>query len=448
MQATDFDVMVIGAGIVGVSIAVHLQKRGRSVLLVDRRSPGQETSFGNAGFIQKEAVFPYAFPRQPREILRYALNRGNDVQYHADALRGLAPFLWRYWKNSSAKRHLAIARHYATLIEPSVAEHRYLAEQSGVSWLLRPGGFTRICRSSRDLDKHARITEAARREFGLKANTLGQAELRALEPDLDPTLAGGIHYTETETISDPGALVRGYFDYFLSLGGEFRHGDAASLEAHTDAWGVDWNLAPEIALDNASDVAADVASDVASNAGQANGHSTAKHAVLALGPWAEETLSRLGYRLLLGVKRGYHMHYRALEGKSLARPFLDAANGYVLSPMANGIRLTTGVELANKNAPKTPSQLARVEPIARATFPFGPRIEVEPWMGMRPCTPDMLPVIGAAPSHKGLWFAFGHGHQGMTMGPITGRLMADLITGDTPVVEPFPFRADRPQLQR
>jgi D-amino-acid dehydrogenase len=137
------------------------------------------------------------------------------------------------------------------------------------------------------------------------------------------------------------------------------------------------------------------------------------------------------------------MHYRAADGATLDRPVVDSETGYCLAPMARGIRLTTGAEFARRDAMRTPVQLGRAEPIARALFPLGERLDAEPWMGARPCTPDMLPVIGPAPRHRPLWFAFGHGHQGFTLGAVTGRLIAEMLTGEAPFVDPAPYRADR-----
>jgi D-amino-acid dehydrogenase len=137
------------------------------------------------------------------------------------------------------------------------------------------------------------------------------------------------------------------------------------------------------------------------------------------------------------------MHYRPQPGASLTHPVLDVESGYLIAPMARGIRLTTGAELALLDRPKTPDQLAAVEPIARQLFPLRERVDAQPWMGQRPCTSDMLPVIGPAMRHRDLWFAFGHAHHGFTLGPVTGRLLAEMMTGAAPVVDPFPFGVDR-----
>ena len=130
MQA---DTIVLGAGIVGISVALHLQKAGRSVLLVDRRAPGGETSYGNAGLIQREGVYPYGFPHDFGALIRYAMNNTIDAHYHWSAIPKLAPFLWSYWMHSRASQHEAIAHKYATLIEHCVSEHDALAQEAGAT---------------------------------------------------------------------------------------------------------------------------------------------------------------------------------------------------------------------------------------------------------------------------------------------------------------------------
>ncbi|MEM5461507.1 FAD-binding oxidoreductase [Paraburkholderia phytofirmans] len=407
-----FDTVVLGAGIVGVCVAVHLQKRGRQVALVDRKLPGNETSFGNAGLIQREGVYPYAFPRGLDTLLRYARNQSADVRYHADAILKTAPFLWQYWRNSHPARHAAIAKSYATLIEHCVSEHRALAADAGASALLRPIGWMKVFRTAAARDAELRLAEQWHREYEVEFEALDAARLQQMEPDLDKTLLGGLRYPASDSVSDPNALVTAYARYFEALGGQFFIGDADTLR---DAWQVDTEA----------------------------GTISALSAVVALGPWSDRASTRLGYRLPLAVKRGYHMHYEPQGTARLNHPVLDAEGGYVLAPMARGIRLTTGAEIANLDAPKTPAQLAAVEPVARTLFPLGKRLDEEPWMGRRPCTSDMMPIIGPAKKHAGLWFAFGHAHHGLTLGPITGRLIAEMMTGEETVVDPRPFSVER-----
>jgi D-amino-acid dehydrogenase len=142
-------------------------------------------------------------------------------------------------------------------------------------------------------------------------------------------------------------------------------------------------------------------------------------------------------------KRGYHMHYSLRGNAVLQRPVLDSDSGFMLAPMRAGVRLTTGAEFAAMDAPPTPVQLARAEPVARTLLPLADRVDKQPWLGVRPCTPDMLPIIGPTPGQPDLWCAFGHAHQGLTLGPTTGRLISEMLAGEVPFVDPAPYRPDR-----
>ena len=409
------DVVVLGAGMVGICVALHLQKRSRSVVLVDRRGAAEETSFGNAGLIQREGVYPYGFPHDFSALGRYALNRTIDAHYHASALPRLTPFLSRYWMYSRPARHRRVAHQYAKLIEHCVTEHDALASESGATGHLRRTGWLKVFRTEEERDKRFAEADRTLTEFGVNYRKLDAAAVQDLEPHLAPVLSGALHYTDPVSADDPQALALSYLRLFERLGGTFMQGNAQSLEPE----GAGWRMRT------------------------AQGVLSTGAAVIALGPWADVLTCALGYDLPLAVKRGYHMHYRAAGEAQLNHPVLDMERGYFLAPMRRGIRLTTGAEFARRDAIKTPVQLGRAEPIARDLFPLAERLDAEPWMGARPCTPDMLPIIGKAPRHTNLWFAFGHAHHGFTLGPVTGRLIAEMITGDTPFVDPEPYSAQR-----
>ena len=409
------DVVVLGAGIVGVSVALHLQKRGRAVALVDRRGPGEETSFGNAGLIQAEGIFPYGFPHDFGALLRYAMNNTTDAHYHLSAMPRLAPFLARYWWASRPTRHAAIARCYAPLIQRSVPEHLALAEEAGAMDLIRRRGWIKLFRTPGPMSIAMQEAEAFKRDFGVNFAMLDAKVIAEKEPHLNGGLVGGLHWTDPASVTDPHALTRAYAALFERLGGKFLTGDAATFAAA----GQGWSLTSEA------------------------GPVEAPEAVVALGPWSDMVSTRLGYRIPFAVKRGYHMHYAPAGNAVLNHTVLDLERGYLLAPMAKGIRLTTGAEFADRDAPKTPVQLERAEPVAKTLFPLERRLDPEPWMGARPCTPDMMPIIGPAPKHRNLWFGFGHAHHGLTLGPVTGRLLAEMITREAPFVDPRPYRADR-----
>jgi D-amino-acid dehydrogenase len=148
-------------------------------------------------------------------------------------------------------------------------------------------------------------------------------------------------------------------------------------------------------------------------------------------------------RLPLAVKRGYHQHFRVRGSAGLTRPVVDSELGYCVAPMEQGLRLTTGAEFAARDAAPTPVQLDRLLPAARKLFPLGEPADATPWMGSRPCFPDSRPVIGRAPGQSGLYLTYGHAHWGLTLGPVTGRLLAEMMTGAAPFCDPAPYAAER-----
>ncbi len=409
------DVIVLGAGFVGVSAALHLQARGRSVVIVDRLGAAAgETSLGNSGIVQTEAVFPYMFPRAPRDILRAGLNRDPRAHIQYSALPSIAPFLWRYFLASSPARRLASARSLRGLVERAVSEHRAFAEGAGSGPLLRQGGWIKVFRTPRGRDVALADAEEVK-PYGVPFDVLSRDQLLALEPHVSELAGGGVHFMDPVTTSDPQALAKSYADLFVSRGGWLLKGDARSLEASGPGW--------------------TVATD--------EGGVRAREAVVALGPWSGELMRSLGLRLPFGVKRGYHMHYAPRGNAGLSRPVLDLEKGYLVTPMARGLRLTTGAEFARAEDPPSSAHLDRLEPFGREMFPLGERRDAAPWLGRRPCLPDMLPIIGPAPRLKGLWLDFGHQHLGLTLGPVSGRLLAEMMKGEAPFVDPTPFRAER-----
>jgi D-amino-acid dehydrogenase len=408
------DIIVLGAGIVGTSIALHLAKRGLAVALVDRGGAGEATSYGNAGIIEGNSIFPAAFPSDWSELVRIALKRSPVANYHLSFLPRVLPWLASFYGASQPARLIETAHLIRPLMARAVSEHEALAAEAGAERYLRYTGWLKLYRSDRAFAAQARELELAK-SFGIANVPLDRDAARALEPSLTPVFRHAVHWTGAVSVSNPLALTRAYAACFAALGGLSFTGDARTLHRVGPHWRVDTAAGP---LD-------------------------AENAVMALGPWAPDLLARVGVKLPLAVKRGYHRHFRPKGNAALGRPVLDAENGYCFAPMEQGIRITTGVEFAARDAPPTPVQLDRLLPSARELFPLGEPVEAQPWMGARPCIADSRPVIGPAPGLSGLWLAYGHGHWGLTLGAATGRLIAEMITGATPFCDPAPYAAGR-----
>ena len=406
------DVVVLGAGIVGVSVAIHLAKRGRSVVLVDRQGAGEGTSFGNAGLIQREGATPHLFPQDLPTLLNYARNQSTAMRFQWRALPHIANFLGRYWWSSRSASYRAIVEDYSKFIAHAVSEHAPLIEEAGASDLIGKSGWMQVYRSEASLAAAKAAAEELAR-FDIVHEVLDAGQLNAREPAISANLAGGVHWTQPWSVRDPLALTQAYLRLFEKLGGRFIRGDAMTLRQVGGSWEVDTG----------------------------DGAVTARDAVIALGPWSDRLLRTLGRRLPLGVKRGYHMHYGVRGNANISMPIYDEA-GFLLAPMAKGLRLTTGAEFALLDAPPNPVQLASAERVAKADYPLGDRLDAAPWMGARPCTPDMKPIIGPE-GREGLWLAIGHAHHGLTLGPATGRLLAEMMTGQSPFIDPSPYSISR-----
>lgn len=408
------DVIVLGAGVVGASAALQLAKRGLATALVDRRGPGEETSFGNAGVIEGNTYFPYPFPLEFKKLINVAFKRATEANYHLAALPKLLPWLFAYSLASRPQAMLDFAHKMRPLFARAVAEHEALIEEAGAGRFLRKDGWLKVYRDASSLEaiKPALDTIAA---AGLKFQILDRSGTLALEPDLAPIFARSVLWPGAASVTDPLAITRAYAAQFAKLGGVSLRGDARSLHWTGQKWRVDTDEGPVDAAE----------------------------AVIALGPWATDVLAPLGIKLPLAVKRGYHLHFHPRGNAGLRRPVLDADVGYLVAPMEQGLRLTTGAEFADRDAPATPVQFGRLMSAARALFPLGEKIEKQAWLGSRPCFPDSMPVIGRAPGRKGLWLDFGHAHWGLTLGPVSGRLLAEMMTGQTPFTDPAPYAAER-----
>ena len=418
-MSSETDVIVLGAGMAGLGAALHLQARGREVAIVDRRGPAEETSYGNAGLIQAEAVSPYSFPRDLRRTLDVLTGRSTEAWLHWPSFFSVAPWLLKYWRQGTPERIAAVTAAAAPLIARTVAEHEALFTAAGVEGLIQKRGYLRVFRTPGRLEAAAAVQEAESKRWGIAYEALTPAEISEKEPhlaqDLPGGLAGGLWMTHPHGALDPGDVGKAYAALFEARGGRILIGDAQTLARDGAGWAV----------------------------ATAEGRLTAREAVIALGPWSLDVLRPLRVTPPLGVKRGYHRHYARKGNAALGGHVVDEEKGFVLVPNKRGIRVTIGAEFARRDAPPSARPMAMVEPLARGLFPLGEALEDRPWMGCRPCLPDMLPVVGPVPGQEGLWAHFGHHHLGFTLGPTTGRLLAEMMTGEAPFTDPAPYRIDR-----
>jgi D-amino-acid dehydrogenase len=406
------DVIVLGAGIVGVSAATAARQRGLSVVLIDRREPGSETSYGNAGILSSGSILPLNKPSLWSALPTYLTNRHVALRWDpAWAIRN-ADWLVRFLANATPSRikPRAVALH--GLIGASLKLHRQWIVKADAAHRIRETGWLKAWRS--DAVGAAEAEQAFLAEYGIESRLLDRQAISALEPNILPVYKVGLLHTQTASVDSPGAVVKAYARMFAGSGGEIRQAEIKGIAPDGENW--------RVAL--------------------ADGAISARHVVVALGPWSADLLRPLGYSVPLAIERGYHREFKPNPARSLQRPIHDAEGSFLMTPMEQGIRVTSGVELTGRDAPSSFAQLNAVVPAARSVVEFGEPVG-EPWRGARPTLPDSLPMIGPAPRHPGLWLSFGHQHIGFTTGPATGAAIAAMITGTEPPFNAAPFSPGR-----
>ena len=406
------DVVVLGAGIVGVSAAYAARQLGLSVVLVDRREPGSETSYGNAGIISSGSISPLNNPSLWRALPKYLGNRHAALRWNpAWVLRNI-DWVFRFLADATPSRIMPRATALHGLIGASLKLHRDWIVKAGAANRIRETGWLKAWRS--DAVEAAKLEQALLAEFGIASELLDRQAISALEPEIIPVYKVGLLHSQTASVDSPGSVVKAYARMLSGAGGEIRQSDIKSIVPDGEGWRV---------------VLAD-------------GEIFTRHVVVALGPWSADILRPLGYRVPLAFERGYHREFKPSPARSLQRPIHDADGSFLMTPMEQGIRVTSGVELTDRDAPSSFAQIDAVEPMAREVVEFGEQVG-DTWRGSRPTLPDSLPMIGPAPRHAGLWLAFGNQHIGFTTGPATGAAIAAMIEGMPPPFDATPFAPSR-----
>jgi len=405
-------IAVIGGGIVGVSTAHFLQRDGHSVVLVERGAPGAGTSYGNAGAVAVGGVMPSGTPGLIWRVPKMLLDPCGPLALRWRYLPRIAPWLFAFLRASSPARVEAIARDRAALAAGAEEAWRSLIRGSAVEGLLRPHPWLEVYDSDAGFADSAAERDLMTR-LGVPYEVLDADALRQLEPALAPIFRHGF-LQGGAFVANPGRTVEALAARFAAEGGTIVRAEARDLEPASPGW--------RIATDD--------------------GALRAARVVVAAGAWSHRLLRRLGIAVPLETERGYHAMLAPVT-PGLSHPTYWGERGFVLAPMEQGLRLTTGVELAGLDAPPDFRRLRRMIPLAQRMLP-GLRPEPRSlWLGHRPSLPDSKPVIGPLPGHADAYLAFGHGHLGLTLGPVTGRIVADLVAGRAPGIDLRPFRADR-----
>ncbi len=413
VSGLDCEIAVIGAGVIGVCTALELQAAGHDVWLIDRKGVAEECSYGNAGHIAVEHIFPLSSPSTLIQVPKMLLQPNGPLTVRAAYLPRLLPWLTRFlWAGRPAQVRRGTET-IAALNARALPAYRSLIRRYGMDDLLREEGTLVVYEKEKSLAAAAH-EQRLLADFSVEAELMDAAALRAFDPALSPALKGALRFPSSAHVTDPAQLVRKLADQFMRLGGHIERQAVVGMEhgpTHT-------------VLTTSRDQV------------------RAGKVVITAGAWSHQLARMLGYKVPLETERGYHL---MLEEPS-AQPRIPTTffeRRFVATPMEGGLRLAGRVELGGLKLPPKERHAQALLPLGQDLLPGLEARGTTPWMGFRPTLPDSLPIIGAAPQHKGIYFAFGHNHMGLTHGAITGELMRELIRGEAPSLDLTPYRLNR-----
>jgi len=409
---------VIGAGMVGVCAASWLQRDGHSVFLVEAGEPGHGASFGNAGCLNGSSVTPVSMPGVIRNVPRWLLDPLGPLSLRWTYLPAIAPWLVRFVRSGTPDKVRAQARALRPLVGPTLEALKPLVAAARVEDLVHRLGHLYVYRSAESLEKD-RLAWQLRRENGVEIDEFDADELRQLEPALSRDYVRGVLVRENGHTSNPLGLVERLLGHFVRSGGEL-------VRARANGFRLDGRRLAAIQTDS-GDLPADAA-------------------VVCAGAYSKPLAAALGDRVPLETERGYHLMISDPE-RMPRIPTADADGKFVATPMDTGLRFAGTVELAGLAAPpdwrRARILLAQGRKMLPGLAASHPEERISMWMGHRPSLPDSLPVLGPSRASPDVFYAFGHGHVGMTAAPMTGKIVAELVDGRSPAIDISPFAAGR-----
>jgi len=406
--------VVIGAGIIGASCAWHLQRRGLQVTLIDPVAPGQSCSYGNASCIATSGVIPASYPGLLKKVPGWLLDPLGPVTIRLRDFPSLLPWFWKFWRACNMQKVEQLAGAQALLMHRALGDYDEILSTIGSSHLKQSPGAIHVY----DTEKEYR---AAQWQFdlisrlGFEHHRLGASELKSMVPELMlengvALLVPGWHH-----LVNPAGVTAGIAEHCTQNGGRWIQDRVTGVSAGTQVINLQTETGRRIKADQL---------------------------VVAAGAWSNTLAAQLDHKVPLIAERGYHSQLRN-PGVELTHPVMSLSRHFVMTPLDEGLRLAGTAEFAAVDA-KPDFRRARILLNQAAHYLDGIQTnDVTEWMGQRPATPDSLPIISASPGHPNVFYAFGHGHYGITQGPTTGRIIAELAAGEQPELDISAFRFDR-----
>ena len=396
-------VAIIGAGIVGVSTAVWLQRSGHDVVLIDKNGVAEGTSYGNGGVLASCAIVPVTGPGLLAKAPFMLFDRDQPLFLKWGYLPKLLPWLVKYLKHNNEADTRRIAAALYPIIGDSLEDHQALAAGTAAKKYIAPKDYVYVYRRKADFDKE-KLSWSIRREYGFEWEEIGVERLQSMAPGISSDFEFGIRLPNHGIITDPGAYVKSLANHVLGNGGEFIQSSASDFIFGGD------NLKGVVSGQGV----------IACDAG-----------VVAAGGWSGPLMKKLGLKVPLESERGYHIEYFNSSVRPAA-PMMLAPGKFVVTPMDGRIRCAGVLEFGGLDAPPSEAPFELLESHMKKAFPGFNFERQERWMGHRPAPSDSIPFVGEISGRKNVFAGFGHHHVGLTGGPKTGRILSQMIDGNIP----------------
>ena len=412
-QIKKSSVGIIGAGIQGVCIALCLVKKGYKVTLIDHQDPGSKTaSYGNAGHFSPYASVPVNRPDILADVPSMLLNSKGPLALKWNYVTKMIPWFVKFIKNCSTKNMMHTAKYMHQILDLALPAYDELFLDIDISNLVENKGIIYFW-TKKDL-KSRELEIKIRNELGVKQQLLKPDEIHDLEPHIKKIYHGGILYSDARHARNPKKILLKLFDLFIQKGGNFIKQNVQSINFTEDN-------KPIIKTES-------------------NSYNFDK-SVIACGAFSKKLTDQVNEKIPLDTERGYHVHFKGFD-HLLSRPVIFLNRGFGITPMEQGLRVVGTVEFGGLKNPPSKKRILNLINNAKYLLPDLKEHEDE-WLGFRPTLPDFLPVLGPSKNHKNLFYSFGHHHLGWTLGAISGKIIAGMISGDKTNLDLTPYNSGR-----
>ena len=408
------NILIIGAGIVGICTSIELIKKGYYVTLMDPNEPGSQTSYGNAGVITDSSFMIINNPQLLKSLFQLIFKNQTSFRYSKSFIFSRLTWVLRFLMFSHKNHMKFAAKALRELQVLSLNTHKKLIKKTNSNNIISKPGWLKLFKTSESYKKYSLELEVLNKHKA-KYTTLNTTQIEKQFPDLEVKFFKGILFKNSIRVKSPLKLSKKYFDYFIKSGGKFVQESCKDLQYIEDKWVIFSN----------------------------KNKSYFDQVVVSTGPWSKNILSNLGYNIPLAWERGYHHHFSTKKKISINPAIYDVEGGFVYSSNGSDVRVTSGVELTFLDAVQNEIQINESIQKLRKIIPLNKKLIDKPWLGSRPTIIDSLPMIGKAPRHKNLWFNFGHNHIGLSTSAGSAVIISEMIQNKKTSINADPFSPKR-----